>query len=282
MKKQKLVLALSFMIALSSNAIADMPAPLPLPEGTPDEVEGYYSRALYDSYRHSISKDIEEAKQQSLDRIRTGFFDALVDKKLRKNGASFRYYPEMQSRKGETALGQIYYACDRKENCDWVMKVVTVPIVDPINWAYNNFDAVTAVTNLKARGNIKPDDSLFGLGFLMKLPSPKPYILANAQKQLYFGKECPAFVNILGSDDFGQERARHLLNMSEIDADAPTPKHVKRAKFDISIIEDEAGLKIYHTRSIIELKLSGDSGDELGNKLFESIKDCANRADAEL
>lgn len=281
MKKQNIALMLSFLIAMTSISVAETPAPLPLPEGTPDEVEGYYSRALYDSYRHSINKDIEEASKQSLDRIRTGFSFGTIANKLRKNGASFRYYPKMQTREGETALGQIYHSCDRKENCDWVMKVVTVPIINTVDWAYNNFDAATAATNLKARGDIEPDDSLYGLGFLMKLPSPKPYILANAKKQLYFGKECPTFVNILGSHDYGQERARHLLNISIADEKSPTPQHVKNMVFEVSVVENAEALKIYYSQPIIELTFSGDPGNEIGNKLFESIKGCPNRADAE-
>ena len=79
MRKRKIALALLFMVTLAGNAVAEMPAPLPLPDGTPIEVEGYFSRALYNSYRHSISKDIEEASRQSLAQIRTGFFDILVD-----------------------------------------------------------------------------------------------------------------------------------------------------------------------------------------------------------
>jgi len=279
MRKRKIALALSFMGMLVSNAMAEMVAPLPLPEGTPVEVEGYFSRALYDSYLDSISKDIEEASRKSLARIRTGFFDILVDGKKSKNGVSFHYYPEMQSRTGETALGQIYYSCDRNENCDWVMRVVTVPIIDNVDWANKNFDAATAAANLKVRGDIEPDDSLHGLGFLMKLPSPMPYILSNAKKQLYFGKECPAFVDILGSNKFGQERARHLLNISMPNEKAPTPQHVKSAVLDISIVENAEALKIYYSQPFIELTLSGGIGNEIGNKLFESIKDCPNRAD---
>jgi len=281
MKKQNIALTLSFLIAVTSSSVAETPAPFPLPDGTPDQVEGYYSRALYDSYLHIISKHVEEASQQSLGRIRTGFFDGVIANKLGKHGASFRYYPEMQTREGERALGQIYYSCNRKENCDWIMKVVTIPIVDSVDWAYSNFDAATAAANLKARGDIEPEDGLYGLGFLMKLPSQKPYILANAKKQLYFGKECPAFVNILGSDNYGHERARHLLNISIADKKASAPKHVEGMVFEISIIENAEALKISYSQPIIELTFSGDLGNEIGNKLFESIRDCPNRADNE-
>jgi hypothetical protein len=150
------------------------------------------------------------------------------------------------------------------------MRVVTVPIIDNVDWAYKNFDAATAAANLKVRGDIDPDDSLHGLGFLMKLPSPKPYILANAKKQLYFGKECPAFVNILGTNKFGQERARHLLDISMPDEKAYTPQHVKSAVFDISIVENAEALNIYYPQAFIELTLSGGLGSEVGNKLFEN------------
>lgn len=281
MKKNVPPIALSFLMTMTSFSIAETPAPLPLPEGTPVVVEGYYSRGLYDSYLQSISKDIEEASRQSLDRIGTDFLDFATVNKLSKNGASFRYFPEMQTHKGKQALGQIYYSCDRNENCDWVMKVVTIPIIDSVDWAYKYFDASSAAANLKARGDIEPDDSLHNLGFLMKLPSPKTYILANAKKHLYYGKECPAFIKILGNDLYGQERARHLLNISIADKKALPPKHVKSMVFKVSVVENTQALNVYYSRPVIELTFSGEPGNEIGNKLFESIRDCPNRANAE-
>lgn len=280
--KQKIpVFALLIVIASTGNSLAETVLPPPLPKGTPQEVEGFDSRALYNSYRNSISKDIEDASRLSIDRIRTHFSDVLTAKKLPKHGVSFSYYPVIQTREGERGIGKIYRACDRKkEKCDWVMKVVTVPIINASEWAYVNFDAVTAVAHLKAR-DIQPDDSISHLGFLMKLPSPKPHILTHAKKQLYYGKDCPAFMSALGSDYYGQERARYLMNKSVIDKERPTPKLVKGTVFDISILESADELDVYYAQPSIQLKFSRELGDEIGNKLFESIKDCPNRAGTE-
>lgn len=281
MELKKTALAVSFMMALAGGGFAYTPV-LTLPDGTPEQMDGYYSGSLFRAYQISVDKDDEEAALRALNLIRTGFLDPIGDVRLRKHGTSFRFYPATQPTKGERALGEIFYVCDRKkETCDWVMRAVTVPIVEPLRWAYENFDITTAVSSLKER-NIEPGKLGLNSGFLLNLPSPAEYIRSNAKKQLYFGKECSAFTAVLGVDYYGRKRARHLLNESELDEDTPTPKHVSNAKFDISIIEDEPGLKIYHTRPVIELNFSGDAGDALGNKLFESIKDCPNRADAEL
>lgn len=282
MNKQKTVLTLLFVIASAGNSIAETLLPPPLPEGTPQEMEGFNSRTLYNSYRNAVFKDIKDASQESLNRISSQFFDFGTVNKVARHGVSFRYYPVVQTSEGEEGLGQIYHSCDRKKKfCDWVMKVVTVPIISASEWTYANFDAVTAVSNLKAR-DIEPDDSISQLGFLMKLPSPKPYILANAKKQLYYGKDCPSFVSILGSNYYGQERGKYLIDISTTDKKDITPKHVKNAEFEISILESPDKLEIYYAQPIIELKFSSETGNEIGNKLFESIKDCPNKADAEL
>lgn len=277
MKKQIVVLSMVFMLSVAGSAKADTPSDPPLPEGTPSEIEGYNSRELYSSYYNSISKDIEETSRKSLDKIRTGFLDFRGPWKVLKHGVSFSYYPA-QTSESEKAFGEIYYSCDREENCDWIMKVVAVPIVDARDWAYNNFDASTAVSNLKARGDIDPSDSISQLGFLMKLPSPKQYISSNAKKQLYYGNECPGFTNSLGNGLFGDERARYLLNVATLDEKARTPRHVKGAVFEFSIAENVDALKVYYPSPVIELKLAYGLGNETGDKLFESIKDCSNRA----
>lgn len=280
MKKLKASIILSLVIASAGNASAIPPPVVNVPEGTPQQIEGFSGESLYVTYHLEISREIENGAKDALQDIRRRDFGS--EPNLRPHGAVFVYYPLLQSDEGQKGQGRIFYTCRVDEGCDWVMEVVTVPDVDTEEWAREHFNAASAVSNLKAQ-NITSDTPWPYSGYWMGLPSPKEYILNNAKKQLYFGADCPEFVKTLAADSYGRKRAKKLLSLSKPIRKSSAATHVKDAAFEFSIMETaDERVQNFSKPSFIELKFAGDTGNTIGNALFESIIECPNRAETDL
>jgi len=280
MRKLNAAFALSFLVASAGVASAIPPPVVNLPEGTPQEIEGYTGQSLYITYRLEVDSEIEADVLDALQNIRNKDYGS--EPNLRPHGAIFRHKALSESEAGQETHGRVHYNRRIDDGCDWVMEVVTVPDVDTEEWAQEHFNAVTAVSNLKTQ-NITSDTPWPYSGYWIGLPSPKTYISENANAQLYFGENCPGFVKVLAAESYGRKRAKKLLNLSEPPGKLSGREHVKGAVFEISIVETaDERLQYYVKPSIIELKFSGASGDAIGNALFEIIRGCPNKAGANL
>ena len=276
MKKLKPCIIFAFIIASAGSAVAIPPPVVNVPDGTPEQIEGFDGQSLYVTYRLEVSTEIENGAKDALQNIRRKDFGS--EPNLRPHGAVFRYKPVSQSEVGQIGKGRILYSCRFEDGCDWIMEVVTVPDVDIEKWAHEHFDAATAASNLKAQ-NITSNIPASYSGYWLGLPSPKNYISNNAKPQLYFGEECPQFVEVLAADSYGRKRAKKLLSLSKPKGKLSKSEHVKDAAFEISITETaDERRRNFSKPSLIELKFTGESGNAIGNTLFESIKGCPNRA----
>jgi len=263
-------LLLSF--GVSNNATSYTPV-LTLPEGTPATVEGYDTRSLFDSYLFDVEKNIKESAQRALERIDIQPLKYKGANRVQRHGVNFRYYQS----NGKN-LGQAFYSCDRNKNCDWVLKIVRVPYIDGLDWAYKHFDAEVAVKSLIAR-DIKPEDSYSQLGFLLGLEKPADKIFEGAMKQLYFGSECSAITTVLGVDKFGHDRVRYLLDLVEGKNGADTPS-ISTALFDFEIASESEPLEKYGFSQDIKISFAGDYGNRLAENLIRETSNCENKVES--
>lgn len=271
MKSVKLSISLLLGLVISSGAIANT-ATLVLPDGTPKMVEGYYSGSLFEAYLSDIDKNIKESRRRALETISIQPLKFKGADRVQRHGVNFRY-----SQSSGRTLGQAFYSCDRKNDCDWVLKVVTTPHINSLDWAYEHFDSQVAAKSLIAR-DIKPDDPLRSLGFLLGLERPEDVILDGATEQLYLGSECPVFANILGVDKFGPERARYLLDLVDNNQTIELNENVSGAMFDFEIANKDQPLDQYEFSSNFKISLGGDFGNRLAENLIQATLECKNKA----
>lgn len=271
MKSVKFSISLLLGIVISGGAIAYSPV-LVLPDGTPEIVDGYYSLSLFEAYLSDIDKNIKESRGRALQKISIQPLKHKGAHRVQRHGVNFQY-----SQSSGKTHGQAFYSCNRKNDCDWILKVVTTPHINSLDWAYEHFDSQVAVKSLIAR-DIKPDDPLRGLGFLLGLEKPEDVILGGATEQLYLGSECPVFTNILGVDKFGPERARYLLDIVDNNQTIDLNEKIAAAMFNFEIANKDQPLDQYGFSGDFKISLGGDLGIRLAENLIQATSECKNKA----
>jgi len=277
----KYIILTILIVFLSSSASSTSFPPRPLPEGAPVTIDGYSSRTLFNIYKTEISRRLKEQPFELLNRIDLETLSYRSPNNFGEDEHGTKFEFRLTGPTTDKSFGQAFYSCNKNKKCDWILKIVTVPKVDSYIWAYDNFDAKTAAAYMQRleEAGVHVHNVGKGVSATLGLKTPDKKIVSKAKRQLYLGSECPAFMDVLGANHFGQDRVKHLLKITPSKTESNSPSLIASAKFEFGIAPEDASFEDHWVRHPIKLSLSGDWGASLGNSLIEAISSCPNRAD---